>query len=381
MHVYFDNAATTPMDPQVIDAMAEAMQHIYGNASAIHAQGRKARAAVELARKQIADILNCNSSEIIFTGSGTEADNMALRCAVRDLDVKTIITSPIEHKAVLDTAIELENQGLITITYVNLDVYGRPDLDHLAKLCADNKGSLVSLMHANNEIGTLLDLQKVSKIAREHQCYFHSDTVQTIGHYEVNLQELDIDFITCSAHKFHGPKGIGFLYKNKSIKIKPIITGGGQESKMRAGTENVTGIVGLAKALEVAYGNLAHKIKQVSDVKQYMKSHLKEAIEGICFNGDTSVDGGLYTVLNVSFPDSPVSSTLLFMLDINNICVSGGSACNSGAVGKSHVLEGINHPENRTGVRFSFSKYSTKDEVDFVIQTIQNLISVTPVTS
>jgi cysteine desulfurase len=381
MHVYFDNAATTPMEPQVIDAMADAMKNVFGNASAIHGQGRKAKATIELARKQIADLLNCNSSEIIFTGSGTEADNMALRCAVNDLGVTTIITSPIEHKAVLDTAIELEKKGLVNILYTPLDEFGRPHLNELSKLCADNPGALVSLMHANNEIGTLLDLQKASAIARANNCFIHSDTVQTIGHYCLDLQALDLDFLTCSAHKFHGPKGVGFLYKNKKVKITPIITGGGQESKMRAGTENVTGIVGLAKALEVCCNQLELKIAKVSNLKQYMKQQLKQHIEGICFNGDTSKEGGLYTVLNVSFPPSTASSTLLFMLDINNICVSGGSACNSGAVGKSHVLEGIHHPEDRTAVRFSFSKYNTKEEVDFVVQTLKELLSVTPVTS
>ena len=374
MQVYFDNAATTPMDNQVIDKMTEVMRDVYGNASAIHAQGRKARAVVEMARKEIAKILNCESFELVFTGSGTEADNMALRCGVNDLGIKHIITSTIEHKAVLDTAKELDDKGLAEIHYVNIDVLGRADLNHLQELAAKHKGALISLMHANNEIGTLNDIHAISKIARENQCYFHTDTVQTIGHYNLDLKALDVDFITCSAHKFHGPKGVGFLYKNKALKIKPIVTGGSQESKMRAGTENVTGIAGLAKALEVASRNIEVKIDTVTRIKNYFIEQLKSKIDGVCFNGDTSEEGGLYTVLNVSLPPSENASTLLFQLDMNGICASGGSACNSGAIGDSHVLTGINHPANRSAVRFSFSKFSSKAEVDFTINKLAELL-------
>lgn len=374
MQVYFDNAATTPMDILVIDKMTEVMKEVFGNASAIHAQGRKARAVVEMARKDIAKTLNCDSNELVFTGSGTEADNMALRCGVNDLDVRLIITSKIEHKAVLDTAIELEQRGLTKLEYVNLDVYGRADLNHLEELAKANPNALISLMHANNEIGTLNDINAISKIARANNCYFHTDTVQTIGHYPLDLKALDVDFITCSAHKFHGPKGVGFLYKNKALKIRPIVTGGGQESRMRAGTENVTGIAGLAKALEVATRNIEVKIDTVTRIKNYFMKQLKEKVEGVCFNGDTSEEGGLYTVLNVSLPPSDNASTLLFQLDMNGICASGGSACNSGAVGDSHVLTGIKHPINRSAVRFSFSKFSSKEEVDFAINKLVELL-------
>ena len=374
MQVYFDNAATTIMDTQVIDEMAQTMRDIYGNPSAIHSNGRQAKAVVEMARKSIAKMLQCHSSEIIFTGSGTEADNMALRCAVNDLGVTHIITSKIEHKAVLDTAKSLEDKGLAKVSYVKLDIYGKADLQDLESIAEKHPGSLISLMHANNEIGSLNDVHAISQIARANQCYFHSDTIQTIGHYPIDLSNWDVDFITCSAHKFHGPKGVGFMYKNKSLKIRPMVTGGGQESTLRAGTENVTGIIGLAKALEIANAGIEDKIKKVQAIKTYFIKQLEDKIKGTCFNGDISPEGGLYTVLNVSLPPSEKSSTLLFQLDINGVFVSGGSACNSGAVGSSHVLLGINHPDNRSVVRFSFSKFTTTEEVDYAIGVLKDLI-------
>ena len=374
MQVYFDNAATTIMDTQVIDEMAQTMRDIYGNPSAIHSNGRQAKAVVEMARKSIAKMLQCHSSEIIFTGSGTEADNMALRCAVNDLGVTHIITSKIEHKAVLDTAKSLEDKGLAKVSYVKLDIYGKADLQDLESLAEKHPGSLISLMHANNEIGSLNDVHAISRIARANQCYFHSDTVQTIGHYPIDLSNWDVDFITCSAHKFHGPKGVGFMYKNKALKISPMVTGGGQESTLRAGTENVTGIIGLAKALEIANAGIEDKIEAVQSIKTYFIEQLEDKIKGTCFNGDISTEGGLYTVLNVSLPPSEKSSTLLFQLDINGVFVSGGSACNSGVVGSSHVLQGINHPDNRSVVRFSFSKFTTTEEVDYAIGVLKDLI-------
>ena len=374
MQVYLDNAATTIMDAQVIDEMTQTMKDIYGNPSAIHTNGRQAKAVVELARKSIAKILQCHSSEIIFTGSGTEADNMALRCAVNDLGVTHIITSTIEHKAVLDTAKTLERKARAKVSYVKLDVYGKADLKDLESLTKKHPGSLISLMHANNEIGSLNDVHAISQIARANQCYFHSDTVQTIGHYPIDLSNWDVDFVTCSAHKFHGPKGVGFMYKNKSLKISPMVTGGGQESAMRAGTENVIGITGLSKAFEIANSGIEDKIKAIQALKSYFIQQIREKIKGTCFNGDISPEGGLYTVLNVSLPPYEKSSTLLFQLDINGIFVSGGSACNSGATGSSHVLAGINHPNNRSVIRFSFSKFTTIQEVDYAIDTLRELI-------
>ncbi len=376
MEVYFDNAATTQIDIQVIDKMSEIMKNVFGNASAIHAQGRKAKAVVEMARKNIAKLINCESSEIIFTGSGTEADNMALRCAANDLGVKCIITSKIEHKAVLDTAIELDTNNIAKVHFVKLDNLGRTNLDDLEKLAGQNPGALISIMHANNEIGTLNNIQEISKIARANKCYFHTDTIQTLGHYTMDIKALDVDFVTCSAHKFHGPKGCGFLYKNKSLKIRPIVTGGGQESKMRAGTENVMGIAGLAKALEVSNSNIDVKIDTVTRIKQYFIKQLRKKIPGVDFNGDITPKGGLYTVLNVSLPPTDKASTLLFQLDINHISASGGSACNSGAISDSHVLQGINHPKDRSAIRFSFSKFSKKEEVDYAIAKLIEILEL-----
>lgn len=374
MQVYFDNAATTPMDVAVIERMTSVMRDIYGNPSAIHALGRKARAEIELARRSIAEMLHCSSNEIYFTGSGTEADNMALRCAVSDLGVKVIITSAIEHKAVLDTAKDLEVKGLISLLYVKLDSFGRADLYDLEQLAMSNPGALISLMHGNNEIGTLNDIEAISGIAQAHSCYFHTDTVQTMGHYPFDLNELGAHFITCSAHKFHGPKGVGFLYKRKSVKVKPMITGGGQESKLRAGTENVIGIIGLAEALKQAYSNLDEDMAAISSLKQYIIEQLVSSIPNVAFNGDISPEGGLYTVLNVSIPPYEGDSALLYQLDMEGICISGGSACNSGAIGSSHVLEGIHSPEDRTAVRMSFSKLSTKAEADFVLERLASII-------
>ena len=321
MQVYFDNAATTPMDDAVINRMSQVMKEVYGNPSAIHALGRKAKAEIELARRSIASHLNCKSTEIYFTGSGTEADNMALRCAVNDLGVTCIITSIIEHKAVLDTAKDLAAKDRIKLLFVNLDDDGRADLIHLNKLASENNGALISLMHANNEIGTLNNITEISKIAQENQCYFHTDTVQTMGHYHYDLEALGADFITCSAHKFHGPKGIGFLYKNSKLKIKPIITGGGQESKMRAGTENVIGIVGLAEAFVQAHNHLDEDIKKVSAIKQFLLRRLKEEIPERKFlifvlTSRTEYEHRDWTqgLSNVMFLEKPVSTRKLISM-------------------------------------------------------------------
>lgn len=375
MTVYLDNAATTPMDKGVIQKMSEAMSDIYGNPSAIHSIGRKAKAELETARRTISKLLNCSPTEIYFTGSGTEADNMALRCAVNDMDVKHIITSIIEHKAVLDTAKDIASKGLAEVHFVDIDEKGRTDLSHLESLAVAHPGAIISLMHANNEIGTLNDLKAISEIARKHECLFHTDTVQSMGHYTFDLTELDVDFLTCSAHKIHGPKGIGFLYKNKNLALKPIITGGGQESKLRAGTENILGIIGLSTALSKAYETLEIDKRYILDLKQYAIENLKQHIPNVSFNGDITENGGLYTVLNVSIPSFPGDSTLLYELDIKGVCVSGGSACNSGALGASHVLEGIGHAEQRTAVRLSFSKLNTKEDIDYAVEQLESIVN------
>lgn len=373
--VYLDNAATTPLDDRVIEAMTQIMKSTYGNPSASHSLGRSARAAIETSRKAIAGFINAVPSELIFTSGGTEADNMAIRCAVRDLGVKNIITSPIEHKAVLQTSQELADDDLATLHLVNVDEKGAVDYNHLAKLAEQNPGSLISLMHANNELGTLLDYKKVSEIAKSNNCLFHSDTVQTMGHYAFDVQEFGADFLTCSAHKLNGPKGIGFLYVSKGLNLKPMITGGGQESNHRAGTENITGIVGLSKALELAFTHVEEEQKHIYGVKQYMIEQIREHLPEVKFNGDTSFEGGLYTVLNCSLPPQKNNALLLFQLDIEGVCCSGGSACNSGAAKGSHVLEAVNHPADRQAVRFSFGRFSTKDDVDFAVNALQKLLA------
>ncbi len=372
--VYLDNAATSPLDPAVITVMTETMVSTYGNPSATHSLGRRAKAALETSRKKIANLINAEAREIVFTSGGTEADNMAIRCAVNDLGVKHIITSPIEHKAVLETSLELEVKGLVAVHLVNVDSLGAIDMNHLEELAASYPNALISLMHANNEIGTLIDYKNVSRIAKLNNCLFHSDSVQTMGHYAIDVKDFGADFLTCSAHKLNGPKGVGFLYVNKSLHLKPMITGGGQESNHRAGTENIVGIVGLAKAIELAFTNVEEEQRHIYDIKRYMMLQLNEHIPSIRFNGDTSFEGGLYTVLSCSLPPQKNNALLLFQLDIEGVCCSGGSACNSGAATGSHVLNAIKHDTDRQAVRFSFGRFTTKDDVDFAVKALSKLL-------
>ena len=375
MKVYLDNAATTPIDPEVVESMLPILRNGFGNPSSIHSWGRETKAAIEKARKAVAGFLNASPSEIFFTSGGTEANNTAIFCSVRDLGIKHAITSRIEHHAVLHTLQELEREDKIKLSYVDLDEVGHVKLNHLEELLKSNERSLVSLMHANNEIGNLLPLDKVSSLCQKYNAVFHSDTVQTMGHYSMDLKKTQIDFLNCAAHKFHGPKGIGFLYINSRIKIHPFIYGGSQERNMRGGTENVYGIVGLAKALEIAYGHLENHQSQIGSLKKYMAEKLKEHIPGIKFNGDT-LGSSLYTVLNVSFPANENSEMLLFNLDISGIACSGGSACSSGSDAGSHVLKALYGNSERPSVRFSFSKYNTKTEVDFVVEKLKDLFAV-----
>ncbi len=376
MKVYFDNAATTPMDPEVLEAMIPVMRDEFGNPSSIHATGRKVRSLIENARKSVAKHFNVTPSEIFFTSGGTEADNMAICQTVESYGIKHIISSKIEHHAVEHTICNLEKKGLVKVSWVKLDEKGNVDLNNLEELLRENSRSLVSLMHANNEIGTLLPLKEVGELCAKYDAFFHSDTVQTVGHYAFDLKELNVHFITCAAHKFHGPKGVGFLYISNKVKISPFINGGSQERNMRGGTENVYGIVGLAKALEVAYNKLDEHKNHVSELKQYMIKRLTKEIPGIEFNGETSPEKSLYTVLNCRFPEHPHAEMMLFNLDISGISASGGSACTSGSEQGSHVLRGINAPPNKPSVRFSFSKYNTKNEVDFVVNKLKELYSV-----
>ncbi len=375
MQVYLDNSATTPIAPEVIDSMLSVLKEDYGNPSSSHGFGRKAKALLENARRTIAKTIQCSPSEIIFTAGGTEADNMALRCAVEQLDVKHIITSQIEHHAVLHTVEYLQKHFDLNVSYVATDSKGNIDLKHLAELLQTDKKTLVSLMHANNEIGTYLPIHEVSRLCRQNNALFHSDTVQSIGHIPLNLSELDIDFITCSAHKLHGPKGVGFLYANKQNRIQAFIQGGSQERGLRSGTENTAGIVGMAKALELMTLDLDVKINAVWELKKQMLESLQVGIPGVMFNGETSLEKSLYTVLNCSFPSSKNDGMLLFSLDLKGIACSGGSACTSGANTGSHVLRGINSDSTRQSIRFSFSHYTTKEEIEFTVNVLINMFN------
>jgi len=379
--IYLDNAATTAVAPEVFDAMVPYLKEFYGNPSSIHGFGRQTRAAIEKARRTVASLLNCTPGEIIFTSGGTEADNMVLHCAVRDLGVRHIITSPIEHHAVELIAAQLGKQPDVAVHWLQLHSDGRPDMAHLKELLAGLGGgsTLVSLMHANNEIGTRIDLNAIGKLCREHGALFHSDTVQTMAHYRFDLQETPVDFVTCAAHKFHGPKGIGFLYMRNGAGLKPLITGGAQERNMRGGTENLAGIVGLAKALELAYTHLEEHQAHVLSLKQHMITSLKERIPGVEFNGDISGES-LYTVLNVRFPDDGRSEMLLYNLDIEGIACSGGSACSSGSNAGSHVLGTLYPDVKGANIRFSFSRYTRREELDRTVEALERIFQLAPAT-
>ena len=375
MRAYLDNAATTPLDPEVVKAMLPVMQNNFGNPSSIHSWGRETKTVIENARKTIARILNAAPSEIFFTSGGTEANNTAIFCTIRDLGVKHAITSRIEHHAVLHTLEELAKAGKIKLSFVDLDEKGHVILSHLEELLKSNERSLVSLMHGNNEVGNLLPLIEVGEICGKYDAIFHSDTVQTLAHFLFDLKKTNVHFINCAAHKFHGPKGAGFLYINHKIKINPFIFGGSQERNMRGGTENVYGIVGLAKAMEIAYNKLDEHKEHILELKNYMAKKLMTSIPDIKFNGDT-MGKSLYTVLNVSFPPSENSEMLLFNLDIAGIACSGGSACSSGTDTGSHVLKALYGNSDRPSVRFSFSKYNTKQEIDFSVEKLKELFAV-----
>lgn len=376
--IYLDNAATTQIHPEVIKVISESMDKIYGNPSSMHQFGRSAKSAIERARRNIARRFNVKASEIIFTAGGSEADNMILHNAVNNLEVKRIITSKIEHHAVLDTIIELcDCHDTVEVVYINLFEDGSVDLNHLEQLFAEsNVKTLVSLMYVNNEIGNILDVKRVSKLCKENNAIFHSDAVQAIGHYEVDLQDLGIDFAVCSGHKFHGPKGVGFAYVKKGFGIKPMLTGGKQERGARAGTENVHSILGMEKALELVYEDLDNDIEYILGLKKYFINKLQESFPEIKFNGNTTdYENNGYSILNVRFPC--VDGMLLFNLDIKGIAVSGGSACQSGSAKGSHVLNAILCEDEaaKSSVRFSLCTHNTKDEIDFVVDTLKEIIN------
>ncbi|MEO7047577.1 MAG: cysteine desulfurase family protein [Ferruginibacter sp.] len=372
--IYFDNAATTALDEEVLAAMMPYFTEKFGNPSSIYSYGRETKIAIESARKSVAKLLNAHPAEIFFTGGGTESDNTAIYAAVRDLGCKHIITSHIEHHAVTHSVEHLDNMDMVKVSYVKVLPDGHIDMEDLEKLLASSEEkTLVSLMHGNNEIGNILDIYEVGNLCKLYNAIFHSDTVQTVGHFPFDLRNTPVHFVTGAAHKFHGPKGVGLLYINENVRIKPLIHGGGQERNMRAGTENIYGIVGFAKALEIANKNHETDSAYVGTLKYYMHEQLKKNIPGVGFNGDT-LGNSLYTLLSVSFPKTEKSEMILFNLDINNICASGGSACTSGAEQGSHVIRAINNNPNQITVRFSFSKYNTKAEVDAVVEKLRELV-------
>ncbi|MHA6280684.1 cysteine desulfurase family protein [Salinimicrobium sp. CAU 1759] len=377
--VYLDNAATTQIREEVVDRIAQVMREVYGNPSSTHAFGRSAKTLIEQARKTVAKILNVAPSEIIFTSGGTEADNLILNSAVRDLGVKKIITSKIEHHAVLYTLNKLHDVFGVELLYVKLDDCGRVDLKHLEELlAASEEKTLVSLMHVNNEVGNLLDIKKTGEICRKYNALFHSDTVQSIGHYELDLSEIPVDFTAVSAHKFHGPKGVGFAYIRKNSNLQPLIFGGEQERGFRAGTESVHNIVGLEEALKLAYKNLDEEREYITSLKRHFTDLLKKEIPEAKFNGECDdFENSTYTLVNVCLPMSQEKALmLLFQLDLHGIACSKGSACQSGSDQGSHVLNAFLSEEDlkKPSLRFSFSHYNTKEEVEYVVKVLKEFM-------
>ncbi len=371
MKIYLDNAATTPLDGRVFEAMKPYLLEHHGNPSSIHTFGRTVRSAVEKARKQVADILQVAPSEIFFTSGGTEADNTIINSAIDRYGIKHAITSKIEHHAVLHTLENLEKAGKIHVHYVDLDAFGQIDYSHLEKLLKIHENAFVSLMHANNEIGNITEIDRVAGLCGEHNAYFHSDTVQSLGHLTVDLANPNIHSIVGSAHKFHGPKGIGLMYLRADKQLAPFLHGGGQERNMRGGTENVPGIIGLAKALELTMAEHTANQQKLLDLKQYTIQKLQESIEGVVFNGlSADTEQSLHKVLSVGLPNVEDNDMILFNLDINGIAVSGGSACSSGTSIGSHVLEAIRTEENMGLLRVSFSRFNTKEEIDYFVEKL-----------
>ena len=376
MRVYLDNAATTQIAPEVIDYMSELMKSDYANPSSIHHGGRKSRIIIENARKKVSSFLNTSPGNIFFTSGGTEADNMAIRCGILDNNISHAITSSISHKAVIYPLEELRDKNKITLNYIKFDNNGKIDLAHLEELLKNSPRTFVSIMHANNEIGTIQPINAIGELCQKYNAIFHCDTVQTMAHYPIDLQKINVDFIAGSAHKFHGPKGVGFIYISDNINIKPFISGGSQERNMRAGTENVHAIAGLAKAMELSFLNMDKDKDYISELKKYMIDQLKLNVNDIEFNANCiDFDSSLFKILSVSFPKISESEMLLFNLDIHGISCSGGSACSAGNMSGSHVLDEICKDSNRTGVRFSFSRYNTKEEIDYTIKKIKEIFS------
>jgi cysteine desulfurase len=374
---YLDNAATTQLDPKVMEAMIEVMKSNYGNPSSIHGLGRQARSVIERARKTVAKIINASPGEIFFTSGGTEADNTAIIKTIEDHKITHAISTEIEHHAVSHTLEYLEKAGKINYSKLSLSSKGEIDLAELEMLLKENPNSFVSLMHANNEIGNLLPIDEVGELCKKYNAIFHSDTVQTVGHLPIDVRKSNVNFIACAAHKFHGPKGVGFLFIDSNLKINPFVHGGAQERNMRGGTENIYGIAGLAKALEIADAEMMEHKAHIESLKMLMIEQLKSRIAGVEFNGLSSeISKSLYTVLSVHLPPTPTAEMLLFNLDINGIFASGGSACSSGSNQGSHVLRALNIDQSRPSVRFSFSKFTTKEEVILAVDKLCVILGI-----
>jgi cysteine desulfurase len=372
--IYFDNAATTSLAPEVLEAMMPYLTEKFGNPSSIYSYGRETRLAIEQARKSVAKNLGAKPAEIFFTSGGTESSNTVLNAAITDLGCKHIISSPIEHHATLHTVTHLAKLHNLKLSFVAILPNGHIDMDHLAGLLAETKDkTIVSIMHANNEIGNMIDMKAVGQLCKQYQAYFHSDTVQTVGHFPFELSQLPVDFITGAGHKFHGPKGVGILYIKENVKISPLVHGGSQERNMRAGTENLYGIVGFAKALELATEKYQEDRQYVQSLKQYLHDLLVEKIPSVSFNGDP-FGNSLYNLLSVNFPKNEKTEMILFNLDMHHICASGGSACSSGAQQGSHVINALNKGSEMVTVRFSLSKNNTKEEIDQVVTALLTML-------
>ncbi len=371
MSVYLDNAATTQIDERVLEAMMPHLTEHFGNPSSIHSHGRFARSAIEKARRQVAELLNAAPAEIFFTSGGTESDNTVIRGAIAHYGLRHAITSKIEHHAVLHTLEHLEKEGIIKLHFVELDNRGQIKYEHLEKLLKSHENAFVSLMHANNEIGNVMDLERVGDLCHESGAYFHSDTVQSIGNLELDFLNLKLHAAAGSAHKFHGPKGIGLMYLNAEKTIPPMITGGAQERDMRGGTENVAGIVGMSEALRIAHEEQHEKQAYLRKLKEYTIRRIHEQFPRITFNGlSGDLQHSLHKILSLAIPGIEDNDMLLFNLDINGISVSGGSACASGTSIGSHVLDELHLPPNTGAVRLSFSKYNTKEDVDRFVEEL-----------
>lgn len=373
MRIYFDNASTTPLDPEVVKVMSQVLVEDFGNPSSIHYFGRKSKSIIENARKIVAKEINAAVNEIFFTSSASEANNTILKNAVKDLEVRHIISSPTEHPCVINSLNAIADKQLCKVTYLTVDHQGNIDLSQLEQLLAsDSTRKMVSIMHGNNEIGTVVQLNKIGALCRQYDTLFHSDAVQTIGKYAVDVQAAKIDFLSATAHKFHGPKGIGFMYISNDHILSPYVHGGAQERNMRAGTENVVGIAGLAEALRIAEKHRSEVLSHIIDLRQKLKQALDAVFEDIKYNGNQDSDY-LHHVLSVSFPPTPKADLLVMNLDIAGIAASSASACSAGIEEDSHVLKAIGHPEERKTIRFSFSKYNTEDEVNYLIEKLQTM--------